>query len=301
MVETPDSGCVNLVMNRRNFIQATVAGVVGQSHARQDDNVVVKAGAFAVTIPAIWQKSAIIEKVPIKPLYSKEDWKAYQADKHRILKPSYGCRPQHWALRFPAAVPKGITFDQENAGENPEAPQILMHKAEEWGMAFTDGIHTKDKAGELRQRLRREMDEVLQNDNPHVSPAFMDASLTFMCLKRRIDFTGGHGVRLVAQWTIEAELMRLGGLHYLFLGMSVDSTCQIIATFPLGLPGLPTSEGREHLGWSMERYGELEKGFNRYEADAIGWLGKHEQEITPSLRTLDAMMQSLVASSWKQE
>ena len=261
----------------------------------------VKAGAFAVTIPAVWQKSAIIEKVPIKTLYNKEAWEAYQADERHILKPSYGCRPQHWALRFPAAAPKGVAFDRENAGEHAEAPQILIHKAEEWGVAFTNGIHEKDKAGELIQTLRREMDEVLQKDNPHVSPAFMDASLAFMCLKRRINFTGGHGVRLVAQWTIEAELMRLGGLHYLFLGMSDDDTCQIIATFPLGLPGLATAEVSEHLGRSMQRYGELEKGFNRYEADAIGWLGKHEQEITPSLQTLDAMMQSLVASSWKQE
>lgn len=291
---------MNLAMKRRNFIQATVAGVVGQSHARQDDRIVVKAGAFAVTIPAVWQKSTIIEKVPIKPLYNKEDWKAYQADKYRILKPGYGCRPQHWALRFPAALPKGVVFDRENSGENEGAPQILIHKADEWGVAFTDGIHEKDKAGELVQTLRLEMDEVLQKDNPHVSPAFMDASLTFMCLKRRIDFTGGHGVRLVAQWTIEAELMRLGGLHYLFLGMSDDSTCQIIATFPLGLPGLPTSEGSEHLGWSMERYGELTKGFDRYEADAIGWLEKNEPKITPSLQTLDAVMQSLVAKSWKE-
>lgn len=146
--------------------------------------------------------------------------------------------------------------------------------------------------------MRKDMDQSLTRNDPHLSPGYMDGSLTFMCLKRRIEFTGGHGVRLLAQWTIEPDLMRLGGLHYLFLGMSDDNSCQIIATFPLSLSGLPTSDDKKHLGRSTEKYADLTQSFNRYEADAKRWLEDHVLEINPSLQTLDAMMQSLVASHW---
>lgn len=274
---------------------AGFAGCTSKSRATQ---TVVNAGPFAVAIPTEWRRTAIIEKVPIQPLYSREAWKAYQENPRCRLKPAYICRPQHWAVRLPAALPKGVRFDQQNVGDDSTAPQILFHKAGEWAVAFTDGVHEEKKAAELLRSMRKEMDQSLTHDDPHLSPGFMDASLTFMCLKRRIDFTGGHGVRLVAQWIIEPELMRLGELHYLFLGMSDDNSCQIIATFPLGLPGLPTHDDKGHLGRSTENYADLSKSFDRYEADAKQWLEDHAQEINPSIQTLDAMMQSLVASHW---
>lgn len=37
----------------------------------------VKAGPFSIRIPAGWSKGIIVEKVPISPVYTKEDWKAY--------------------------------------------------------------------------------------------------------------------------------------------------------------------------------------------------------------------------------
>lgn len=285
-------------MKRRNFLQWGVAGLTGCTHSSQAAQTVVKAGPFAVAIPTEWGRTAIIEKVPIQPLYSREAWKAYQKNPLHRLKPGYICRPQHWALRLPAALPKGVRFDQKNAGDDETAPQILIHKASEWSVAFTDGEHEEKKAAELLNSMRKKMDQSLSHSDPHLSPAFMDASLSFLCQKRRIDFTGGHGVRMIAQWTIEPDLMRLGGLHYLFLGMSDDSSSQIIATFPLGLPGLPDSEDKNHLGRSTEKYADLTQAFNRYEADAKRWLEEHIQEINPSLQTLDAMMQSLVAVHW---
>ena len=285
-------------MKRRNFLQLGMAGLTGCTNTSQATQTVVKAGSFAVTIPAEWRRTAIIEKVPIQPLYSREAWEDFQENKRRRLKPGYGCRPQHWALRLPAALPKGVHFDRKNVGDDSTAPQILIHKASEWSVAFTDGEHQETEAAELLRSMRKDMDRSLTHNDPHLSPGFMDGSLTFMCLKRRIDFTGGHGVRMVAQWTIEPELMRLGELHYLFLGMSDDNSCQIIATFPLSLSGLPTSDDKNQLGRSTEKYADLTQSFNRYEADAKRWLEDHVLEINPSLQTLDAMMQSLVASHW---
>lgn len=286
------------LMRRRIFLQLGMTGFAGCASKSQAAQTVVNAGPFSVAIPAEWRRTAIIEKVPIQPLYNRDAWAAFRENKRFRLKPGYGCRPQHWALRFPSALPKGVRFDPQNAGDDSTAPQILIHKASEWAVAFTNGEHEETKAAEWLRSMRKDMDQSLTHDDPHLSPGFMDASLTFMCLKRRIDFTGGHGVRMLAQWTIEPELMRLGELHYLFLGMSDDSSCQIIATFPLGLPGLPTDDDKSHLGRSTENYADLSKSFARYEADAKQWLEDHVQEINPSLQTLDAMIQSLVAAHW---
>jgi hypothetical protein len=139
-----------------------------------------------------------------------------------------------------------------------------------------------------------------QGDNRHVSPAFMDASLSFECLKQRLDFDGGHGIRMIVQWTIEPELMRKGELHNFFLGLSDDGTCQIIATFPISLSGLPGDDiEAEHLGQSIKRFEELSQNAETYQKDAVTWLEKHATEITPSLDTLDEMLKSLVVRRWE--
>ena len=286
-------------MKRRRFIELSMASLAGCSKSQRKDVVAVKAGLFVVNVPVKWSKNAIIEKVPIKPLYSKEDWMTYQDNELRELKPAYICRPQHWAIRFPDALPSGIYFDRANTGDNPTAPQILIYKADEWSVAFTDGKHEKMKSADVLRSLRESMDGAMVHDDPRLSPAYMDASLAFMCLKRRIDFSGGHGIRLVAQWTIEPNLMRLGDLHYLFLGMSDDNSCQIIATFPLSLPGLPGSGVMSHLGRDTQNYVEFSKGYEGYTKDAKKWLEQHADEITPSIHSLDVMMQSLVARRWE--
>ena len=103
---------------------------------------------------------------------------------------------------------------------------------------------------------------------------------------------------MIAEWEIEADLMTKGDLHYLFLGMSDDDSCQIIATFPIDLPGLPErGQKAEHLGRSLARYEELSKGYETYVTEATQWLTQHQTEISPRLDTLDAMLRSLVVKT----
>lgn len=289
---------LQIPMSRRKLIKWALAGAASYSHAQTSASKVLQAGPFTVAVPSEWFKTAIVENIPLRSLYSTAAWKKYQGDKRNSLKADYGIRPQHWALRFSAALPKGILFDPKSAGDDETAPQILIHKAAQWDVALTDGVHETISHDLSLQSLRKSMDGMLTKDDHHPSPVLMDASLYFQCLKRRIEFKGGHGVRLVAQWTIEPELMRFKSLHYLFLGMSDDGSCQIIATFPLSLEGLPSDDDKEHLGWSMNRYGELSKSFNRYEAEAKRWVEARVEKINPSLNALDAMMGSLVAPRW---
>ncbi len=285
-------------MKRRHFIQLAMTGLVGCSKGQKSSDITLNAGSFKVTVSENWSKTAIVEKVPIQPLYSPKHWEEFQKDKQYIMKPGYHCRPQHWAIRFPAALPSGISFDRENAGNDPTAPQILIHKADEWGLVLTDGEHEDVKVADVINKLRKNMDASVLDGNPIDSPAFI-GSQTFDCLKRRVDFTGGHGIRLVTQWDIEPNLMQFGQLHYLFLGMSDDNSCQIIATFPLNLPELPKAADKNHLGHSIENYAEFSKNFGNYVDDAEQWLAKNENEITPSIEALDKVIQSLVVSHWK--
>lgn len=288
-------------MKRRHFIHLGAASLVacGHSRAAEDKDAATKAGPFSITLPEKWRTSAIVEKKAIFPLYDEEEWKALKRDSSYVKKPGYCTRPQHWAIRTPAALPDGVPFEKENIDDNPTAPQILIHKADEWGLAATDGKAHETPVAEVIRSLRGNMDAALTAENPEPSPAFVDAHLGFTCLKRRIDFTGGHGVRLVTQWDFEANLMRLGELHYLFVGMSDDDTCQIIATFPISLPGLPVDRDKSHLGRSISEYQEFSKHHSDYEAAAKKWLEQNAEKITPSLATLDKMIESLVAPTWK--
>lgn len=257
-----------------------------------------KAGPFTVKIPEAWAEGVIVQKVPMKPLYNVEDWKSYQEDPQLILKPHYGCRPEHWAIRIPAALPKGFEVDMSEAGDDPAAPQILVHKASEWAVVQTDGKHEETPAPQLLRQMRADINAALTGDDKNISPAFMDAALTFQCLRKRVDFAGGFGIRMLCQWTIEPELMRKQELHYLFVGLSDDHTCQLIATFPVDLPGLP-GEGseEEHLGKSSSREG-FTADFNSYEATAKKWLEEHQAQITPALAELDAMISGIAAKTW---
>lgn len=109
----------------------------------------MKDGWFVVTIPPKWYNSAIIEKVSLQPLYSREDWKIYQTDKRNELKPGYACRPQYWAIRSPDALPEGITFDLKNAGE------IQLHLKSS-STKRTNGASHSPMASMRKPRLRND-------------------------------------------------------------------------------------------------------------------------------------------------
>ena len=251
-------------------------------------------------MPGEWAKTAVIKKVPTHPLFTAEQWQHSKTDKYFVLKPSYYIRPLHWAIRLPAATPPGIPIDLENADDDPTAAQILIHKADEWGSILTDGIESREKTAGAISTLRKEMNGSIEGDGDVESPAFVDGGSGFTTLKKRLDFDGGNGVRVINQWMFEDDLMRKGRLHYLFVGMSDDNTCQIIATFPITLPGFPEdSPDAEHLGRSVKRGDELSQNFGAYCNEAEAWLTKHAAEITPNLDTLDEMLRSVVVRRWE--
>jgi hypothetical protein len=166
--------------------------------------------------------------------------------------------------------------------------------------ACVDGKVDAAAAKRFVAKMRKDLALWLKQPVNRISPGYMDASTEFDCLEKKIAFEGGSGVRGILQWNIEPELVRRGGLHDLFLGLSDDGSCQIIATFPLDLPGLPDdSPDAKHLGYSTKEYEKISKEFKTYEAAVKKWLSSHANEITPKLEELDAMMASLVVKRWE--
>jgi hypothetical protein len=260
----------------------------------------ISAGPFSVFAPVEWAASAVVEKVPIAPLYSRDAWRTAQRDPSFLLKGSYENRPQHWAIRFPKLDIKVESRGDIKPGEDENAPQILIHKSAEWDAAFRDGSYTAKDANRSIQRLRQDLD-AWGKRNLLCSPAFMDAHLEFICVKKKIRFKGGYGYRMLAQWNTELSLATKRDLHYLFIGMSDDDSCQIIATFPLDIPGLADPDNREseHIGYSYSRYSDVFNGYDKYKRLAKAWLVDNAAKSNPAIKDLDAIIGSLAAAKWK--
>lgn len=260
----------------------------------------IAAGPFRIPVPKAFVKGAVVEKVAFAPLYSPEAWAEKERDPMMLLKPGYINRPQHWAIRLPKAAPEWYEADLKSFGDDPTAPQILIHKADEWASSFNDGKVDAIAAAKVIAGMRRDLALWIKQPVKPISPGFMDASTTFNCLKKEIKFEGGSGVRGIIQWTIEPDLARRGQLHYLFLGLSDDGTCQIIATFPLDLPGLPDeSPEATHLGYSKKNDSQLSKEFETYENAVKKWLAANEGKFTPELEQLDSMIAGLRVKRWE--
>ncbi|WP_193211863.1 hypothetical protein [Luteolibacter marinus] len=303
-----------MTISRRSWIHlafATLCGCKGRKTAGptrtppNDAAPRLLAGPFEIDLPPGWRASASIEKVPAHALYTPDQFKWLQQAEAEgdpsppLLKPHFGVRPQHWAIRLPAAIPPGFTLSQMDAGDNPTAPQILIHKAREWASIFRDGTEGLRDSTAVIQSMRQKLDATIRGEGVDPCPAVMDGSLTFDCLKKRLDFEGGYGIRMIAQRTIEPQMIRKGQLHYLFVGISDDNTCQVLATFPVTLPGLPGEDSLEHLGQRFEPYHEFVQDYDSYQGDAITWLEQHATEIDPSLDKLDKMLENLVVRQWE--
>jgi len=278
--------------------------VVG-GQAEDDAAKRITAGPFSVTAPAAWADGVIVEKVPMSPVYDQRAWQEYQAAeaKRKIspqepaadLEPSYENRPEHWAIRFPKLALPGQHFAPKEAGGDPTAPQILIHKAVDWAGAYRDGSFDAAASRKMTKKLRA----MVEDRDPKKSPVFMDAELAFVAGRKKLRFSGGHGFRVLAQWNTEADFVRKGRLHYLFLGLSDDGSCQIVATFPIDVPGLPEDSTREHLGFSTTSDDGFTKRFPKYERAVKEWLTANAAKARPSLTELDAMMSSLDVRKWQ--
>jgi len=262
------------------------------------DRQTISAGPFRVTVLGNLAKGARVEKVAMTPLYSQEEWETAQREQV-FFKAWYAIRPQHWAIRLPGAAPAWYEWDLKTAGQDPTAPQILIHKADEWAAVFRDGKVDAAEPAEAMQRLRYQI--TLSAKNPDLLPWNPAAgSGGFHCLVKPIKFDGGTGVRGVIQTLIEHDLLVRGRLHYIFLGLSNDGTCQISATFPLDLPGLPEDDMEAaHLGYSRKDYERLCKEADTYFDAAEQWLTANASQITPKLEVLDAVMAGLVVKRWE--
>jgi len=287
-------------MKRRPFL-GLLAATPACSVSRSGKARVVQAGPFSVHIPAAAGR-ALVEHVPMHPLYTPEGWKRVNDPKDGLMysmKPGYSNRPENWAIRFPKLARKGETYNAKEANDDPTAPQILIHRYRDWPKAYTDGIAQPGgdyKARDVAEELR-ELETSVDQNTRFACLAYMDAAFMFASLKRKLSFQGGEGVRYVGEWTNEPTLPSNDGFHYVFNGFTKDGSTHVLATFPLHLADLPDdSPGATHLGRSLKNYEDLSKNFETYEKEARAWLEAREAEIQPSLAMLDGMIESLTGT-----
>ncbi len=261
-------------------VSVLCVGLLAGQGCRESPTKTLEAGAFALSVPRDWSEGAVVQKVG---LVSYPDF-----GPDVPVKKGFSYRPSHWAFRFPALIDEPQSHaDTSDWNHFLQFPQVMIHKSAEWADVLRQPISAiTGPPSELRELG---LSELKLRVFPHMS-----GQASFVCLHREIDFRGGRGIRLIFEHSYELGIM--GNLTYFFAGISHDETCQVIATIPVTVPGL---DGREHLGWSMDRYAELERDFADYEKAAVNWLAERQQQMVPSLADLDSVMQSLQAVTWR--
>jgi hypothetical protein len=290
------------MLTRRQWLLSTPAFAGANAlRAESIQPQLIKAGPFSIQCPAGWAESVVAEKVPTNPLYTHEQWLAFKANPANQLKPSYPNRPEHWAIRFPKlATSDTVPLSRFNGSVN--APQVFIHHTIDWA-----GILDTRNASESNRRdginvLRAEFEKMLSQPKSFRVPLLvLEGAFEFVSLQRILKFSGGQGVRMVTQCDIEATLLCRERFQYLFVGMSDDDSCYIVASFPLKLEELPSGrdENAKHIGFDLTDYDHLLRNFEKYQTQAVQWLAQREDLIEPKLTALDTMIESLRAVTWE--
>ena len=242
-----------------------------------------------LSLPASWSSAVKGRLVPALPLYNKHAAALFKADPMNQLKPGYENMPRHVELRLslPAVFP---------VKEHAFQPEITVHPVAEFAR-----IYEPEKDSE--KNMLKAFDEVWsvasepakrKAGKPLPFIPFLDAEQGVSVCFRPVKFAGGKGFRFITQFDIEASLLSERGLVYVFQGMTDDRKTYVLATFPVRLDGLLKDFAGEHLGYSTKDYERLEKEITTYRSKAGAWIEANQERLVPDLKTLDAIMASLV-------
>lgn len=250
--------------------------------------------SLTLELPANWLKHAEAKVVPAAPLYSPEDAAILKANPLVVLKPEYPVMPEHISVGFgtsPFYTGKSHEF----------TPEIMTHSVDAYLRIF-------DPEQKPSPEVRAEFDLIkslsekpasYQPGKPLPFVPFIDASQNVTVGFKPLAFANGKGFRFVTQYDIEKALLNENQLVYIFQGITDDGKIYVLATFPIGLEGLPRADEKKHLGFDISRYAEFESKQKEYQQKASEWLIKHADQMTPSLETLDAIMSSIKTTSAK--
>jgi len=121
---------------------------------------------------------------------------------------------------------------------------------------------------------------------------WMDAASPIHSHVKYLPFKNGTGVRYVATYQIEPEVISNDGLIYSMQGLSADGKYYVSAMIPVKTKTLP--EKSDVATWSKEKYDQFSKTFADYSKKENAKLNKlNEAAFSPSLAELDALVNSI--------
>jgi hypothetical protein len=150
---------------------------------------------------------------------------------------------------------------------------------------------------ELLQDILANPGQLLVGKNMPSIP-FFNAGAVFVAQENLVDFRNGAGVRMVTQYAQSVVKVNNHELFYHFQGLTTDQQFYLIAILPVSAPTLAADSSEASAiptgGIPFPGYADFNADFQGYYqavTDNLNLLP--EQEFTPSLSTLDALMASI--------
>jgi hypothetical protein len=200
------------------------------------------------------------KKVPAFPLPSPDD------------KPD-DVAPAHWE----------ITFGKNNA--HLYVFPTTDSKVKNFKAAYpTVADATRDLTALLKKK------SAAPTDIPYLP--WWDASTPINSRVKYVNFKGGSGVRYVATYQIEPEVVSNDGLIYSMQGLTTDGKYFVSAMVPVRTKELPDKS--DVATWSKDKYDKFSKNFADYSKKQEAKLNKlTDDAFTPSIADLDKLVKSI--------
>ncbi len=184
-----------------------------------------------------------------------------------------GVAPEHWEITF----------------NNPEAQVFVFPTSDPKVKDFHKAYPTvADAAKDLDAFLDKKA--ATPTNIPFLPWA--DASSPLHAHVRYIDFKNGSGVRYLATYQIEPEVISNKGLVYSMQGLSEDGKHYVSMFIPVKNLGLPDKS--DVASWSKQKYDEFSKNFKTYAKEQERKLERTaDDKFTPHLLDLDTLVRSI--------
>lgn len=230
-----------------------------QSHA-EDGMVNVSTKGVDFSYPVSMGKKFSAKKVAAVPLASPDD------------KPD-GVAPEHWEITFAKTNAHVYVFPTTD-------PKVKNFKK-----AYpTVADATKDLSSLLKNK------SAAPTNIPYLP--WLDASTPINSKMKYLSFKNGAGVRYIATYQIEPEVVSNDGLLYSMQGLTEDGKYYVSAQIPVRSKTLP--EKSDVASWSKEKYDAFSKDFAKYSKKEELKLNKlAESAFSPSLADLDKIVSSI--------
>jgi len=201
--------------------------------------------------------------------------------------------PAPWML-----YPPYLAFDFEGyvRDDTSLAPQLVIYPV-------ADYERLNATAAEVIQETRQALaGQPAVPEQSQILPIF-NAHQSLRVQFQYVDFTGGAGFRFVTQYVQDMAPINNHSLFYTFQGLTSDGAYYVAAILPVSAPVLPADYGAPTPpgGIPFPDYDrpDFTTALAKYQADVTQLLnGLPASEYSPSLKTLDSLMQSMTITAW---